>query len=94
MGTRGFRKELRELFDRVSEHGLDAGELQDLGEALQRPEWVASAQFYQEYRDLLDLGSAEAFDPAGLIAEAAYLLESNPEFLAAEHERFEAGDGR
>lgn len=87
VGTRGFRKELRELFDRVSEHGLDAGELQDLGEALQRPEWVASAQFYQEYRDLLDLGSAEAFDPAGLIAEAAYLLESNPEFLAAEHER-------
>ena len=87
VGTRGFRKELRELFDRVSEHGLDAGELQDLGEALNRPEWVAAAQFYQEYRDLLDLGSAEAFDPAGLIAEAAYLLESNPEFLAAEHER-------
>ena len=87
VGTRGFRKELRELFDRVSEHGLDAGELQDLGEALDRPEWVAAAQFYQEYRDLLDLGSAEAFDPAGLIAEAAYLLESNPEFLAAEHER-------
>ena len=87
VGTRGFRKELRELFDRVSEHGLDAGELQDLGEALHRPEWVAAAQFYQEYRDLLDLGSAEAFDPAGLIAEAAYLLESNPEFLAAEHAR-------
>lgn len=87
VGTRGFRKELRELFDRVSEHGLDAGELQDLGEHLDRPEWVAAARFYQEYRDLLDLGSAEAFDPAGLIAEAAYLLESNPEFLAAEHER-------
>lgn len=87
VGTRGFRKELRELFDRVSEHGLDAGELQDLGESLHRAEWVAAAQFYQEYRDLLDLGSAEAFDPAGLIAEAAYLLEANPGFLAAEHDR-------
>ena len=87
VGTRGFRKELRELFDRVSEHGLDAGALQDLGESLGRDEWVAAAQFYQEYQDLLDLGSAEAFDPAGLIAQAAYLLEVNPEFLAAEHRR-------
>ncbi|WP_258142356.1 ATP-dependent DNA helicase [Arthrobacter sp. MYb227] len=87
VGTRGFRKELRELFDRVSEHGLDAGSLQDLGESLGRGEWVAAAQFYQEYQDLLDLGSAEAFDPAGLIAQAAYLLEANPEFLATEHRR-------
>lgn len=89
VGTRGFRKELRELFDRVSEHGLDAGALQDLGESLGRGEWVAAAQFYQEYQDLLDLGSAEAFDPAGLIAQAAYLLETNPEFLAAEHRRLQ-----
>ncbi|MFL4474661.1 ATP-dependent helicase [Paeniglutamicibacter sp. MACA_103] len=87
IGTRGFRKELRELFDRISEHGLEAGALQDLGESLGRPEWVAAAQFYQEYRDLLDLGSAEAFDPAGLLAAAAGILEYNPEFLAAEHER-------
>ncbi|WP_411734198.1 ATP-dependent helicase [Paeniglutamicibacter sp.] len=87
IGTRGFRKELRELFDRISEHGLEAGALQDLGESLRRPEWVAAAQFYQEYRDLLDLGSAEAFDPAGLLAAAAGILEYNPEFLAAEHER-------
>ena len=87
VGTRGFRKELRELFDRISEHGLEAGALQDLGESLDRPEWVAAAQFYQEYRDLLDLGSAEAFDPAGLLAAAAHILEDNPEFLAAEHER-------
>ncbi|MDO5745973.1 MAG: UvrD-helicase domain-containing protein, partial [Micrococcaceae bacterium] len=87
IGTRGFRKELRELFDRISEHGLEAGTLQDLGESLQRPEWVAAAQFYQEYRDLLDLGSAEAFDPAGLLASAANILQDNPGFLAAEHER-------
>jgi superfamily I DNA/RNA helicase len=89
IGTRGFRKELRELFDRISEHGLEAGALQDLGENLKRPEWVAAAQFYQEYRDLLDLGSAEAFDPAGLLAAAANILEDNPEFLNAEHERLQ-----
>lgn len=89
IGTRGFRKELRELFDRISEHGLYAGELQDLGEELNRPEWVAAARFYQEYRDLLDLGSAEAFDPAGLLAAAATILEDNPRFLATEHDRLQ-----
>ncbi|GAA4370318.1 ATP-dependent DNA helicase [Paeniglutamicibacter cryotolerans] len=84
VSTRGFRKELRELFDRISEHGLDAGDLQDLGERLGLEEWVAAAGLYQEYRDLLDLGSAEAFDPSGLITAAAEILEANPEFLAEE----------
>lgn len=87
IGTRGFRKEIRELFDRLAEYGVEAGELQDLGKRCLRPEWTASAELYQEYRDLLDLGSNEAFDPAGLITAAADLLEDHPELLEAERER-------
>ncbi len=85
--TRGFRKELREFFDRVSELGLDPGDIADYGESTQRQEWVAAALFYQEYRDLLDLGNAEAFDPAGLITRAAQILEENPQFLNDEHDK-------
>ncbi|WP_372697951.1 ATP-dependent helicase [Arthrobacter sp. JSM 101049] len=87
IGTRGFRKEIRELFDRLAEYGLEAGDLEDLGRRCLRPEWTASAALYQEYRDLLDLGSSEAFDPAGLITAAADLLEGNPGLLEDERDR-------
>ncbi|SCB95398.1 ATP-dependent helicase [Arthrobacter sp. NIO-1057] len=87
--TRGFRKEIREFFDRVSELGLEPADIEELGEQAAKPEWVAAAHFYQEYRDLLDLGSAEAFDPAGLITRAAELLEEHPEFLHAEQDRLD-----
>ncbi|MGJ9402285.1 ATP-dependent helicase [Arthrobacter sp. KK5.5] len=87
VATRGFRQEIRELFDRLSEHGLEAGDLQDLGRTCGKPEWTAAASLYQEYRDLLDLGSAEAFDPAGLITAAADLLYANPGLLADERKR-------
>lgn len=87
IGTRGFRKEIRELFDRLAEYGLEAGDLQELGERCLRPEWTASSALYQEYRDLLDLGSNEAFDPAGLITAAADLLDDHPELLEAERDR-------
>ncbi|WP_404285832.1 ATP-dependent helicase [Glutamicibacter arilaitensis] len=83
--TRGFRKELREFFDRVSELGLDPVDIAELGEQANRAEWLSAARFYQEYRDLLDLGSAEAFDPAGLMTRAAQLFEQHPDFLAEEH---------
>lgn len=85
--TRGFRKEVREFFDRVSELGLEPADIADLGEAAQHPEWVAAARFYQEYRDLLDLGSAEAFDPAGLMTRAAEILEQHEEFWHREQDR-------
>ena len=87
--TRGFRKEVRELFDRLSEHGLEAGDLADLGESTGIAEWAAAAELYQEYRDLLDLGSSEAFDPAGLITAAADLLAGIPELLEGERERLQ-----
>ncbi|MEE1620353.1 ATP-dependent helicase [Zafaria sp. Z1313] len=87
VGTRGFRQEVRELFDRLAEHGVEAGRLHELGSECSVPEWTAAAELYQEYRDLLDLGSAEAFDPAGLITAAAELLEHHPRLLGEERER-------
>ncbi|MCO1340007.1 ATP-dependent DNA helicase [Kocuria polaris] len=87
VGTRGFRDQLRELFDRLAEHGLEPADVQELGARHLVPEWEAAALVYQEYRDLLDLGNAEAFDPAGLISSAAGLLEGNAELLDQEQQR-------
>ena len=74
VGTRGFRREVRELVDRMSEFGVEPGRLQELGEVHRRPAWEAAAVLVQDYRDRLDLGMAEAFDPAGLIRAAVLVL--------------------
>ncbi|MHA7262500.1 ATP-dependent helicase [Arthrobacter sp. TMN-37] len=87
LGTRGFRQEIRELFDRVSEYGASAEELHEWGLRFDRPDWSAAASLYQEYRDVLDLRMPEAFDPAGILTGARQLLEQDPEFLAEERER-------
>ncbi|MDS2171161.1 ATP-dependent DNA helicase [Nesterenkonia sp. CL21] len=89
-GTDGFRKEIRELFDRAAEYGVSPGQLRALADACGRPEWRAAADLYESYREDLDAGSnADAFDPAGLINEACNLLEENPEFLDDERLRLQ-----
>ncbi|WP_083508814.1 ATP-dependent helicase [Arthrobacter alpinus] len=85
--TRGFRQEIRQLFDRVIEYGLAPAELAELGAANQRPDWVAAASLYQEYRDVVDWGKSGSFDPAGIITAATTLLQLDPEFLAQERNR-------
>ncbi|MCQ1999310.1 ATP-dependent helicase [Arthrobacter zhaoxinii] len=87
LGTRGFRQEIRQLFDRVIEYGISAEELRELGQRHGRPDWEAAAELYAEYRDVLDLRMPESFDPAGIITSALNILHSDPEFLAAEQER-------
>ncbi|MGJ9373553.1 PD-(D/E)XK nuclease family protein [Nesterenkonia sp. CF4.4] len=87
-GTDGFRKEIRELFDRAAEYGVSPEQLRGLAEQCRRPEWASAAELYQRYREDLDAGAnADAFDPAGLINEACNLLEENPEFLETERQR-------
>ena len=88
LGTRGFRQEVRELFDRVSEYSLHADELADLGRRFDRPDWVAAAALYSEYRDVLDLRMPEAFDPAGILTAARGILETSPVFCAEEREKY------
>ncbi|GAA1172880.1 ATP-dependent helicase [Nesterenkonia xinjiangensis] len=87
-GTDGFRKEIRELFDRAAEYGVSPERLRALAESCRRPEWRAAADLYEQYREDLDAGSnADAFDPAGLINEACNLLEENPQLLEDERLR-------
>jgi superfamily I DNA/RNA helicase len=87
--TRGFRHEVRQLFDRVIESGLTARDLADLGRQCGRPDWTAAAALYAEYRDVLDLRMPEAFDPAGIITAARQVFQDAPEFLAAERARLQ-----
>ncbi|MHA7241110.1 ATP-dependent helicase [Arthrobacter sp. TMS1-12-1] len=87
--TRGFRQEIRDLFDRVSEYGVSAGELAAWGERFDRPDWVAAATLYREYRDVLDLRMPEAFDPAGILTAAREILETDRDFLDRERGRLQ-----
>jgi superfamily I DNA/RNA helicase len=87
--TRGFRHEVRLLFDRIIESGRTAADLADLGRQCGRPDWLAAAALYSEYRDVLDLRMPEAFDPAGIITTARQIFQDEPGFLAAERERLQ-----
>lgn len=87
--TRGFRQEIRQLFDRIIESGRTAEDLTALAYECGRPDWIAAADLYSEYRDVLDLRMPEAFDPAGIITAARQIFQDSPEFLAAERERLQ-----
>lgn len=87
LGTRGFRQEIRQLFDRVIEYGITASDLAGMGRDMDRPDWVAAARLFQEYRDLIDLRMPESFDPAGIITAARQLFQDDPEFLDRERAR-------
>ncbi|WP_026555556.1 ATP-dependent helicase [Arthrobacter sp. 35W] len=89
LGTRGFRQEVRQLFDRVIEYGLDPAELARLGVENARPDWVAAASLYGEYRDVVDWGKSGSFDPAGIITAVTTLFSQDPEYLALERERLQ-----
>jgi superfamily I DNA/RNA helicase len=87
--TRGFRQEVRQLFDRIIESGRTAEDLVVLAARCHRPDWVAAAALYSEYRDVLDLRMPEAFDPAGIITAARQIFQDAPDFLAAERRRLQ-----
>jgi superfamily I DNA/RNA helicase len=87
--TRGFRQEVRQLFDRIIESGRTAEDLAELADACGRPDWKAAAALYAEYRDILDLRMPEAFDPAGIITAARQIFQDAPDFLAAERARLQ-----
>ncbi|TQJ60372.1 superfamily I DNA/RNA helicase [Arthrobacter sp. SLBN-83] len=89
METRGFRQEVRQLFDRIIESGRTAEDLAQLAVDCDRPDWKAAAALYAEYRDVLDLRMPEAFDPAGIITAARQIFQDSPDFLAAERARLQ-----
>lgn len=87
VGTRGFRKELREFLDRAAELSLGAADVEELGRRCGVPEWSAAARFLDEYRQVGALEHAEAFDPAELVSVALGLLRDHPDFAASERSR-------
>src|SRR5437763_1518010 len=74
------------VVDRV-ERGLDGAGLRKLGEAVDRPAWVAAATFLDEYLDVLD--ARGEVDYAGLVAAATDLL-ARTDVATTTRERYRA----
>jgi superfamily I DNA/RNA helicase/RecB family exonuclease len=77
---RGFRRELRDVLQRVQERGVDGPLLTQLGRAAGRPEWQAAGGFLHDYEGRFALDpSAEVLDHSALVGAAAGLLEGDAE---------------
>lgn len=87
LGTRGFRNELRDLLMRAVEHGQGPDDLEGLGQAYQRPEWVAAAHVLREYDEVTSFSRHGAYDPAWILTAAADRLEDEQGALDRLHER-------
>jgi superfamily I DNA/RNA helicase/RecB family exonuclease len=94
LGTAGFAAELRDLLARCAERGVEPGELQRMGRACGRPEWVAAGQFARRYEQVMLLRAAvgtaapqattPAVGAAELVGAALEVLAVDRELLAAE----------
>ncbi|GAB3868217.1 ATP-dependent DNA helicase [Nocardioides maradonensis] len=71
--TRGFARELSSLIGRATERGLGSRRLREVGLAEGRLEWVAAADFLDQYDDVL--GDQNALDYSALIATAVAMLQ-------------------
>ncbi|KAA8958924.1 ATP-dependent DNA helicase [Mycobacterium sp.] len=95
--TAGFVTELRDLLARCAERGIGPQELQQLGRACGRPEWVAAGRFARQYEQVMLLRAAvgtaapQATTPevgaAELIGAALEALAVDPGLVAAQHAR-------
>ena len=61
-----FRTELRELMMRATEYDVTPPELAAFGRSLGRPEWVAAADFIEEYLGVVSTSRESQFDAAEL----------------------------
>src|SRR5699024_7881263 len=91
VGLRGLRHELRELIDRSAEYGIQPGQLEELGHARGRTEWRIAAAILQDYRDVLDVSGADAYDRTGLITSDEDMWEDNPMSAATDAARIYHG---
>jgi superfamily I DNA/RNA helicase/RecB family exonuclease len=74
---RGFRTELRELMMRCTEFGISPRRLRELGAAKGRDEWIAAADFLDEYLQVVGSVQENALDAAELLAFAAEALRGD-----------------
>lgn len=89
--TPSFAAELRDFMLRTAERAISPATIAQLGQSLQRPEWVAAAQFIEEYRDIAELRQGTTrrgakLDQAELMVAAVECLQ-DPDVLAAQQER-------
>lgn len=82
---RQFRTELRELMMRATEFDVSTARLRKLGAETSRPEWMAAADFIDEYLQVLSYSREAQVDPAELarFAVAAIASENPGERVAA-----------
>jgi superfamily I DNA/RNA helicase/RecB family exonuclease len=89
----GFADELRDLVLRAAERGLGPTDLVELGEQLDRPEWVAAGTFAKQYEEVTLLrgagsqATAPALDAAELVASALLAFDTDAGLLQAERDR-------
>lgn len=80
--SQSFRTELRDLFARCIESGIDHLQLAELGRVQGRPEWQAAALFWHgPLETVMALNRANDFDAAALMRQAAVAL-SDPQVMA------------
>lgn len=72
---RTFRTELRELMARATEHGVAPARLRSLGLAHDHPEWVAAADFIDEYLTVIATSRQYQVDSAELVQFAVAALD-------------------
>ncbi len=73
---RGFRTELRELMMRATEYYVTPSRLRELGIRTDHPEWVAAAQFIDEYLGVVSNFRESQFDPAELARLAIAAIDA------------------
>jgi superfamily I DNA/RNA helicase/RecB family exonuclease len=79
----GFRAELRDFITVCLEHGINVSELKELGAKHEKPEWSASAIFFERY--LERVSSSEyfgRFDASSLLRIASQWLSTQAEWPA------------
>ena len=74
---KGFRTELRELMMRATEFGVTPQRLRELGARHQHDEWIAAADFVDEYLGIVGSMAQNALDAAELMAFATAALEGD-----------------
>jgi len=97
LATAGFATQLRDLLARCAERGVDGPALERIGRLNRRPQWVAAAQFAQQYERVMLLRAAAgraapqatvpALGAAELVGAALDAFAADPELLAARRER-------
>lgn len=75
-GLARFRTELRELMMRATEYDVSPARLRQLGRDRDRPEWVAAADFIDEYVAVVSTSRPAQLDPAELARFAVEAVDS------------------